>query len=393
MGAGSSIERARCAPLRISAVGDIAFEGPEADSPSYECFAAVADQLRQADLAIGNLECALVRTARPGISDKCMLRSSPAWAGVLREAGFGLVTLANNHIMDFGAEGLMTTMEALREAGVRPVGAGRNWDEARAPVYIELAHRRVAFLGRSAVIVSAPVYAAEDVPGVAFLEPGETADAIRTCRSRADVVVLMVHWGIEEYSYPSPAQRALARQFVDAGADLILGHHPHVLQGVETLRTGMVAYSLGNFTFDEFDWTYALPDGTPCPQFAGLSPNARRGVIAMFEWPHGTPSTRPSVSTVFTRIGSRGRIAVDADPARERHWRALCAGLERRFYGIRWRWHALRREWALRLGEQASPTKLLANLHRIRVRHIARAYSALLRSLRIVAEKTTNPYE
>jgi poly-gamma-glutamate synthesis protein (capsule biosynthesis protein) len=376
-------------PLRISAVGDVAFEGPEADSPAPDCFAAVATYLRQAHLAVANLESALTPAGRSGIPGKCTLRGSLEWAQVLRDAGIGLVTLANNHVMDFGAEGLFATLEALRQAGVRHVGAGRNRNEACAPVYVELAQRRVAFLGRSAVIVRAPTYAAEDVPGVAFLDAEETVNAIRACRSGADLVILMVHWGIEEYSYPSLAQRALARQFVDAGADLILGHHPHVLQGVEAIGAGIAAYSLGNFVFDEFDWSYTAADGTPRPQFATLSRDNRQGVIATFEWLPG----KASVSTVFTRIGSRARVVLDTDAAREQHWKALCARLGHPFYGLWWRWYALRREWALRLGEHASPMKLLANLHRFRLRHIGRAFSALLRSLRIVTEKTTNPYE
>jgi poly-gamma-glutamate synthesis protein (capsule biosynthesis protein) len=381
------------APLRISAVGDISFEGPRAHDASLEHFAGIASLLRRADLAIANLECALSDTGRNAIPGKCTLRGSPAWARVLREAGIRFVTLANNHVMDFGPEGLLATIDALRRAGVGFAGAGRNRDEACAPVFLDLAGRRVALLGRSAVIVSAPTYAAPGVPGVAFLETDETLEAIRACRARADLVILMVHWGIEEYSYPSPAQRALARRFIEAGADLVLGHHPHVLQGIERFGDGVVAYSLGNFAFDEFEWSYALPDGRLSPQFAPLSTENRRGGVATFEWVSGRASRVPRLATTFTRIDARGKVLVDDDPAREKSWRTLCAGLDRGFYAIRWRAYALRREWNLRLGEQASPRKVLSNLHRIRWRHVANAFAALLRSLRIVSQKTTNPYE
>jgi hypothetical protein len=381
------------APLRICAVGDISFEGPAADTPSLECFADVADRLQRADVTVANLECALTAMGRKGIPGKCTLRGSPSWAQVLKQAGVDLVTLANNHVMDFGPEGLFETMEALRRAGVGFVGAGRTRDEACAPVFMDLAQRRVAFLGRSAVIVSAPTYAAEAVPGVAFLDVEETLGAIRACRSRADLVVLLVHWGIEEYSYPSLAQRAHAKQFVQAGADLVLGHHPHVLQGAERIGSGMAVHSLGNFTFDEFEWSHALPGGEPSPQIAALSNQNRRGVIATFEWAHRGARVVPAVTTVFTRIGDRGRVFVNHDPSCVEDWRTLCAALEHRFYGTWWRWYAVRREWALRLGEQVSPSRILANLHRIRFRHVARALTSLLRSLRIVTEKTTNPYE
>ena len=381
------------ASLRISAIGDVSFEGPEADSPSLERFTDVADRLRHADLVVGNLECALTAVERGGIPGKCTLRGSPDWAQVLKQAGVGLVTLANNHVMDFGPEGLFATIEALRRAGVRFVGAGRTRDEACAPIFIEIAQQQVAFLGRSAVIVSAPTYSAENVPGVAFLDVEETLGAIRACRSRADLVVLLVHWGIEEYSYPSLAQRTQAKQFVEAGADLILGHHPHVLQGVERIGGGVAVHSLGNFTFDEFVWSYALPGRKPSPQFASLSSQNRRGVIATFEWAQSGARALPVLTTVFTSIGDHGRVLVDHDPSRVEDWRTLCAALERRFYGTWWRWYALRREWTLRLGEQVSPKKILGNLHRIRFRHISRALASLVRSLRIVSEKTTNPYE
>lgn len=377
-------------PFRLSAVGDISFEGSEADSPSLECFKRMASSFRQADLVVANLECVLTSIGHDGIPGKCTLRSSPEWAQILRRAGIGLVSLANNHTMDFGSVGLLDTMEALRQADVNFVGAGRNRDEAYAPVFLDIAQRRIAFLARSAVIVSAPTYATENIPGVAFLDVDQTVAAIRACRSRADLVVLLVHWGIEEYSYPSLAQRALAKQLIEAGADLILGHHPHVLQGAEQFGAGMAVYSLGNFVFNEFEWTYLLQDGKKSPQFASLSRDNRNGVIATFEW---TGRSAATIKTEFTRIGHRGEAFIDSDPARQVEWKTLCARLSRCCYGTWWRWYAMRREWALRLGDDASLTRVLGNLHRIRTRHIARTFASLLRSFRIVTEKTTNPYE
>ena len=377
-------------PFRLSAVGDISFEGSEADSPSLECFEHIMTSFQQADLVVANLECVLTSIGRDGIPGKCTLRGSPEWAQILRRAGVGLVSVANNHTMDFGSVGLFETMEALRQTDLKFVGAGRNRDEACAPVFLDIAQRRIAFLARSAVIVSAPTYATENIPGVAFLDVAQTVAAIRACRTRADLVVLMVHWGIEEYSYPSLAQRALAKRLTEAGADLILGHHPHVLQGVEQFEAGMAVYSLGNFVFNEFEWTYLLPDGEKSPQFASLSRDNRDGVIATFEW---AGKNVPTVMTEFTRIGHRGEVIIDPDPARQVEWRTLCAGINRRFYGMWWRWYAMSREWTLRLGNHASLPRILGSLHRIRMQHITRAFASLLRSLRIVAEKTTNPYD
>ena len=120
--------------------------------------------------------------------------------------------------------------------------------------------------------VSSACFAGAETPGVAWLDEAETVAALRSCRSRADMVVLIVHWGIEEYRYPSPEQRAQALRLQAAGADLILGHHPHVLQGVEENSRGVIAYSLGNFLFDEFDWAFEYP-GRPAQS---LFPRCRR---------------------------------------------------------------------------------------------------------------------
>lgn len=377
-------------PFRLSAVGDISFAGSEADNPSLEGLEHIMTSFQQADLVVANLECVLTSIGRDGIPGKCTLRGSPGWGQILRRAGVGLVSVANNHTMDFGSVGLFDTMEALRQADLNFVGAGRNRDEACAPVFLDIAQRRIAFLARSAVIVSAPTYATENTPGVAFLDVAQTVGAIRTCRTRADLVVLMIHWGIEEYSYPSLAQRSLAKRLIETGADLILGHHPHVLQGVEQFEAGMAVYSLGNFVFNEFEWTYLLPDGEKSPQFASLSHDNRDGVIATFEW---AGKNVPTVMTEFTCIGHRGEVIIDPDPARQVEWRTLCAGINRRFYGMWWRWYAMSREWTLRLGNHASLPRILGNLHRVRMQHITCAFASLLRSLRIVSEKTTNPYE
>lgn len=376
--------------LRISAVGDIAFEGPAADRPTRENFEGVLPCLLQSDLVVGNLECVLTCAGREGVAGKCTLRGDPAWAQVLRESGVGLVSLANNHAMDFGADGLFETMEALRQGGVGFVGAGRNRVEACAPVFLHKAQRRIAFLARSTVIVSSPTYATDNVPGVAYLDVDQTTEAIRACRPHADLVVLMVHWGIEEYSYPSLSQRQIARRLADAGADVILGHHPHVLQGIEYCGPSVVAYSLGNFIFDEFEWNYVLPDGAVSKLKSPLLPENKKGVITTIEWAGSEP---PIVSQTYTKIEPHGRAFVDSDPARDAEMKALSAGIDRPWYRLWWQWYAIRREWSLRLQGEMSLWRLVTNLHRLRLRHLTGLVGALRRSARMVSEKSTNPYE
>ena len=192
--------------FQLAALGDISFEGRTSNRPSVECFSDIVAKLHAHDLVVANLESPLTNVGTP-IPGKCTLRGCPEWAPVLKAAGIRVVSLANNHMMDYGREGLISTLEALHRAGIAHAGAGMNRAEACAPLYVDVAGRRVALLGRSAVIVSAPTYADERTAGVAFLDEDETTAAIRSCRPHADIVVVMIHWGVEEYSRPTPQQR------------------------------------------------------------------------------------------------------------------------------------------------------------------------------------------
>ena len=377
------------APFRMSVVGDISFEGPHADQPNLDCFADVGTIFHEADLVIGNLECTLTRSGNI-IPGKCTLRGSPQWAPIMRRAGIGLVSLANNHVMDYGIGGLSSTLDALSRAGIHAVGAGINRHEACSPLFVDVGGRRIAFLARSSVIVSAPTYAGDDVPGVAFLDPAETISTIRSCRSQADLVILLIHWGLEEYSYPSPTQRQLAERFVDAGANAILGHHPHVLQGFESYKSAAIAYSLGNFVFDEFEWSFTSSGQPASTQRSTLSPANRQGLVATFEW-NGVEA--PTLEVTCTTIDRDGRVRVDADPARHAEVDGLSAIMHRRWYERSWPFYAMYREWRLRICDPLSFRRLATNLHRIRLRHVRDLVTSIRRSVRIVAEKTTNPYE
>jgi poly-gamma-glutamate capsule biosynthesis protein CapA/YwtB (metallophosphatase superfamily) len=388
--AATNVAEVRQEPsLRLAAVGDIAFEGAEADRPTLDCLAGVRDVLATADLVVGNLECPLVDDAAP-IPGKCTMRGARAWAGVLRQAGIGVVSLANNHSMDHGEAGLFSTIDALERAGIAHVGAGKNRAEACAPRFVSVRGKRVGFLARSAVIVTSRAYAEEGSPGVAFLDMAETCSAIADCRKHCDLVILLVHWGIEEYLHPSPSQRRDARRFATAGADAVIGHHPHVIQGAEYVGSCAVLYSLGNFVFSEFEWTYQTPEGAEIAQVSRLSRENRRALMASVDW---SAEARPRLSYAFARIEDRGRLKLEEDPASERLIGKLSASLNRPWYAARWRLYALRKEWELRGGPGDSMAGVLGRLHRLRPRHVGEALAALRRSLRIVSGKSTNPYE
>jgi len=375
--------------LRITAVGDIAFEGEESDRPTLQSLAGIRQALSSADLVVGNLECPLVDHARP-IPGKCTMRGARGWAGVLKQAGFRVLSLANNHAMDHGESGLFSTINALDAEGIIHVGAGRDHAEACAPRFVQVDHRRVGFLARSSVVVSARTYAAPGVPGVAFLDVPETCRAIEECRTKCDIVVLLVHWGIEEYLYPSPDQRREAALFAAAGADAIFGHHPHVMQGAEYIGRCPVLYSVGNFLFSEFVWTYTTPRGEEIAQLSGLSRQNRKVPIATLEW---SGSGQPAIDYAFARIEDACRVVMEEDTDSTRQMAELSAALGRPFYPTIWRLYALRREWQLRGKTNQSLRDYVGKLNRLRPRHIAEGVGAIRRSLRVVFGKSTNPYE
>lgn len=214
-------------------------------------FDEVASVIRQADLAFANLE--------SPVGDKGhfinMFQAPPEAIKGIVHAGFDVVSLANNHTLDYHHDGMFETMRLLDEHEVDWVGAGRDIYEARQPLIKEVDDVRVGFLSYTEmwfVHAREPISwkATEDEPGVAPAEIDYVIEDVMKLRDSVDVVIVTVHWGKEYTHEPTMEQQKLARAAVDAGADLVLGHHPHVLQGIEFYRDGVIAYSLGNFVFD-----------------------------------------------------------------------------------------------------------------------------------------------
>ena len=166
------------------------------------------------------------------------------------EMGIDIVTLANNHALDFGTDALVDTLDTLDGAGIPHVGAGRNLDEAKEPVLLEVKGKTIGFLGASRVIPEGSWNASSTRPGVlTTYDPAALVAEIKKLRERCDYLVVYVHWGIERDERPQDYQRALGQQYIDAGADLVIGSHPHVLQGLEYYKGKPIVYSLGNFVF------------------------------------------------------------------------------------------------------------------------------------------------
>jgi poly-gamma-glutamate capsule biosynthesis protein CapA/YwtB (metallophosphatase superfamily) len=235
------------AVVEVIAVGDVMLSRGVA--VVADPLSGVVPWLRSADLALGNLECIIAEGGAPQPGPYRLRAPSPA-AGALRDAGFDVLGLANNHALDYGSEGLAETVTWLRQAGITPVGVGPDSGAAAKPVIHEADGLRLAFLAFNTVPDP------DDTPEVegwtrAMWDEGQAASAIATAKAEADSVIVSIHWGYEYELRPDPAQRDAAQAMLDAGADLVIGHHPHVVQGTEIHGAGFVAYSLGNLVFDQ----------------------------------------------------------------------------------------------------------------------------------------------
>jgi poly-gamma-glutamate synthesis protein (capsule biosynthesis protein) len=239
-------------PVSLAAVGDIMLAGSSAkllQRTGYDYpFAALAGRLRGCDVAVGNLEAPIATSGREFTGKRFRFRTDARAAAAMQRAGFGVLTLANNHMMDFGSDGLLSTLGHLNNQGIRYAGAGADLSSARQATVVTVDGVRIAFLAYS-LTYPAEFYATGQRAGTAPGLRRYVAEDVARARRGAEYVVVSFHWGGEGESLPRSYQVAAAHHAIDAGADVVLGHHPHVLQGVERYGRGVILYSLGNFAF------------------------------------------------------------------------------------------------------------------------------------------------
>jgi poly-gamma-glutamate synthesis protein (capsule biosynthesis protein) len=206
------------------------------------------DLFRQADVRMINLENPI--SLRGGKTPKEFnFRMHPKYLSVLKDANIDIVCLANNHIYDYGKDALLDTLSYLDSVDIRHVGAGENLSMARKPVILEVNRKKIGFL---AYYGNGSWYpASEGSPGTVPRIKALIRDDIKALREneKVDYIVVNYHWGQEGSNYPNQFQVDLAHFTVESGANLIIGHHPHVLQGIEKYKNGIIVYSLGNFLF------------------------------------------------------------------------------------------------------------------------------------------------
>jgi len=254
------------ASVRLLAVGDILMHqdvqrsAREAESGLRALWADVEPLIHGADIAFANLETPVAPSS--GLPGRpFMFNGPPELPAALRASGFTVLSTANNHAYDQGVAGVVETLRRLREENLVAVGSGATRGEAEQLRVVQVKGLRVGFLGFTD-LYNINLNAKDSGPWVRGLDPAAAAEAVRAARPLVDVVVVSIHWGVEYQHDPLPRQREVAERLCQAGADLILGTHPHVLQPVEILAKGgnrtLVAYSLGNFVSNQ-DRMY-LPD-------------------------------------------------------------------------------------------------------------------------------------
>ena len=332
------------AHMTIAAVGDIKFSTRLKPSPLYAI-------LKNSTVATANLECPLTRCAIP--ADKLFaIKVPPSVAGQLPTLGFRVVSIANNHAFDYGERGLLDTLRFVTQKGIKVVGGGRNFKEALTPATIKAGPLNVAFLGVACTLPPGSA-AMEKKPGIAPIrvtatlavdsdeaqeQPGSSPfvhthvvqddleavmKAVQRAKASADLLIVSIHWGVTPGWQPvfqghlAEYQSPLGRAMIDAGADIILGHHPHVLNGIEVYRRGIIFYSLGHFIFQSKGIAAdeeAIPDRSvgmdTSRQLTSISPyskGAKQAIVAAVKRLLSSPQAKESMIALIHVEALKGR--------------------------------------------------------------------------------------
>lgn len=240
--------------LCIQAVGDLSLAGSAAPvirkRGAARAFDGTRKLLAECPVNVANLETAVTNRGEKA-KKTFTFRMPPEDIPAVRAAGFNLVSLANNHTLDYGLTGLLDTFAALNANGVAHAGAGRNVRESRKPAVVTANGVTVGLLSFSNTFPE-EFWATDDSPGTTFGHERWVIADVASLRRQVDVVLVAFHWGAERSERPKEYQQLLAKAAVESGADAVIGHHPHVLQGIELIQGRPVLYSLGNYAFGSY---------------------------------------------------------------------------------------------------------------------------------------------
>lgn len=240
----------------VSLAGDVAFVNPierNSREQGYDyAWRDVGEIFQNDDFTLLNLETSVTKHDEKWPEKEFNFRADPKHAEEMRRQSVEGVSLANNHTLDFGRKGFADTLHYLKKYGIRYAGGGKDLSEALQPILFEKNGLKVGILSFSRVVPSGKWYAGKDRSGIVGAYDSQLEQVLATVKewdSKVDVLMVALHWGKMHVETPGKFEERAARRLIDAGADVIVGHHPHVLQGIEIYKNRPIFYSLGNFIF------------------------------------------------------------------------------------------------------------------------------------------------
>lgn len=293
-------------------------------------FGTLLPLLQTADVTVGNLECALSLAALDAVKTGPILRAKPTDAQVLSRAGFDILGIANNHIQDCGSDGVLETVEALRNASVAPVGGGASPDEAAAPRVIENNGLKIGIIA----VAEREFNAVSDTcAGAHIFDPLTDLERIRDCALECDFTVVLYHGGIEDYAFPSPELANTCRALIRNGANLVLCQHSHVIGTLEHYQGGQILYGQGNAVYGHRPHNDQWNEGLAVSITISKTKKSAKASCEVQLLPigsdtHGKVDLLPPnrAELVLTQLNQRSQLA--ADPAViEQKWVQFCATL------------------------------------------------------------------
>lgn len=206
----------------------------------------IVDDLYACDLAIANLECPATTVESPITKTGPNLKALPKDLTLLKNAGIDCLSLANNHILDYGYKGVLETLKFCKELKIQTVGGGKDLESAKQPKFIKVKGKKIGILSFAEEEFN---IASESTPGANFFDSYESSDDIRIARQQCDFLIILYHGGIEHYVYPSPLLQKKCRKMVDWGADIVLCQHSHCIGTIENYKSSTIVYGQGNTVF------------------------------------------------------------------------------------------------------------------------------------------------
>ena len=266
-------------------------------------FWKIKEELLKYDFIVANMESPITKRGTPVVEKPYIFRVKPEDAVCLKDLKIDAVSIANNHLLDYNTEGMEDTIATLNKLNIRHTGGGRNLAEARRPVILKSGDASIVIL---AYCNRPPeeYYATDALPGIAPIDLDIIRDDIAAYKLKENIVVISLHWGIEQTHVPQKEQVATARAIIDAGADAVIGHHPHWPQGIEVYKGKPIVYSLGNFING-----YINPVGA-------VEVDGGDGIEFSERLLYGSYKNLPYRSFVFEFNLAFGRMDVDVDGLR-----------------------------------------------------------------------------